>query len=787
MLPESEPFLPQEPMPHEPDPHLIATRDPLVDMSKQPEQKALASSHSEKAGGGDKLLELQEAFITAHSDIFYLLLQGSSVRIKPGNDFFISYRDPIEISLGRGDWQQWLERKIDDDEQMLWSTCHEIAHFLDLVDDPHEMMSNFEIMETTAKRKARLLFGRWKESIARRYNGVVPDYFNEQFVAHVFEQALQRFYNCLDDVYTNNMVAQKIPGRYGVAGVKKGVVEELYREQLFPSSRISDRLKSEQLGIAILRRSMVPGEETVVSSEVDERLKKPLTIGRISGTVEKLFGSEHFLRPRRGENNNKPGRRYSMIRAHLEPLFWELMELDIDTGFVPQLNTVVSDEGELGVELPGMSGGKSDSQSEKEKSEKGEQGEKDAKSAGGQEGDEGDKEETEEREEGEKTNPWDIINQNKSPISRDAIEAFIKSKKEYEDEVAAKEEDRRLTPAERAKKAKIARDATLAYAFNELNPERAREIAEEWAQLRESVESYIEELDKVFEQFLRTINERISMAWESGFKSGRFSVDDFIKKYAPELAVGSAVGNESGFIDFNNLEAFMQREFTSRLRIVPNNLTFRLVLDNSGSMSGERIIMVKQLMVLIYESIKSLEARVNLNYRLRQPFRIDLQVQTFGRDTHLAKSLGTTGEEERGQMLAALGFLTAKDGSTHDAQAWENIIAELESDGAKIKQIKKGSARDITIELTDGQSETAQETREEIRAYMALGGVPCGIMIGGGEEIEGSTFASMFQDRGRHVESASQLPEVFCDLLEERFKTILSSIEVESDDSDDYE
>lgn len=798
MLPESEPLMPQEVPPYNNSPDSVNSPK---DTAGQLEQKALSPISLGETEEDDEVLAWIEQFIKANHDLFYMLSEGSNVRIKPGDGFFIKYCDPIEISLSREDWQRLLKREIDDDEQMIWSTCHEIAHYLDLIDDPHGMMENFRVMEKTARRKAQLLIGKWRRSIAKRYEGVVPDYFNEQFVERIFVQALHTFYNCLDDVYVNNMVAQKLPARYGVEGEKRDVVRRLYQEQLFATSDLSMHLKSEQLGYAILRRNMIPGEQTIISEEVEERLSKPLAFEGIRGTAGELFSSQHILRPRSGENHNKPGNRYAMIRAHLEPLFWQLMEMDIETGFLPPQIIAIPGGGGSAEGQPDTStgensdksgegesqGGKKDTESTDEEEKGGnnaettgekEDGEsKDEESQEGGKGAESADEEGGENEEEE--NPWDIINQNKNPITKETIEEFLNAKAEYEAEVAAKEEERRLTPAQRAARDKIQLDERLSYTYGQLNPERAREIAEEWAQLRESVRPYIKELDAVFERFLGTINERISMVWKSGFKSGRFNTKDFIRKYGPELVMGSMVGDPGAFIDFDEISPFMRKEFISRLRIVPDNLTFRLVLDNSLSMGAEKIIMVKQLMVLIYESIKSLEARVNINYNLPQPFRIDLQVQTFASETHLAKPLGTTGYEERGQMLAALGFLTGEGGGTFDSQAWKNITEELRRDRSKVRQIKEGSARDIAIEITDGFSESAGDTQEAIREYMGQGGVPCGIIIMDAAQGDAPAFNDMFLGRGRYVSSASRLPKVFCDLLKEQFEVVLRDIEIE--------
>lgn len=805
-----------------------------------------------------ELLQMQRDFIEANRDVFESISKSNKIKIQPGTAFVIKFGEPIVIELDAKDWQQMREGHFTE-EQMVWSTLHEIAHFLDMMGDPVGMRNHFEYMKQKAKQlvpKTRMI---WQQALKAK-GGDLPSFVSDQWLQGFLYGQIHTLYNCMDDVYVNNVVASKLPQRYlpsAGRGARVPVIKRLYEDYLFKEGNIAGYPKSKQLAYTVLRRHMVDrvdpttSSPTVASPEVLAVLQKQVILpGRQPDTIQNILAL--LLKPTTSVDKVKhtPSYRYSLLKSIIEPDFWKLFwedlknfpppkkgedgkgpgqpgeegeSLDPKEFFKPgqkvkdkktgKIGTITSiaDTGEVTVHyepestqsLEGVSdnGFSSDEVTysdplneliiiEEGKPPKGK------KSKQKHQGPivEYTEPPDESEEDGEPEDPWQSID-TPSPIGEKEIDDFLKSKEQYKKEHQPVEvpTEPKLSPLETYKRGKIKYDASLAETYGKLAPEKAQEVAEEWDQYYESVRPYIKELSEVFDQILNTINAQIVQAWETGFKSGRFDINRFIQRYAPALITGTAVGSFNRFINFNELDTYAQREFISRLQILPNNIVFRLVLDNSGSMSGEPILAVKQLMVLLYESLKSFEERTNLRFRLKEPFRVDLQVQTFGSRTTLAKPRGSQGQAERGQMLATLAYLTAGEGGTADAQAWENITAEIAANPDWPRMIKEGKARDLTVEITDGDTQTFNQTQENMRHYMGFVGEDTanGILIANesmtDEQYNESQFSKLFQGNGRPVKHPSELAQLMANLLKKQFIDIQNTLSVEYESSDDFE
>jgi len=772
----------------------------------------------DKAAELDDLRQMQEFFISNHRDVFEQISKTSRLAIRPGNGFRIIYGKTPVVELDSYDWQKMKNGEFSE-EQMIWSTMHEIAHFQDMMDDPEAMSSHFEYMKQKAKNTAPKARRVWRDALVAKGEDL-PDYVTDDYLERFIYDQLHGFYNSLDDVYVNNLVAVDLAFRYSRdSGSRTETVSNLYSDYLFKEQDYTSRSKSKQLGYAILRRHMVPDQSASFSPEIDQALRTQVSLGGVKRPLSELVNG--FLTPSSKvipkEKQNTPGRRYQFFINYLEPSFWNLFWEDLKNFPPPKKKEKQEgDQGEEGDEGEGGGGSPETppdvgDENENEGGENGEKAEededKDSKSGEPDQSESDDNEPNEKPsdKEGEGSgddNPWDEINQ-ENPIGKETVEDFLKSKAEYEEANKPLEvkKTEKLTPEEALKSRNIKYDAELAEKYSKLSPEQAKQVAESWQEYYESVRPYIEELSAVFDMILNTINSQISEAWQEGFRTGRLNLPYFIEKYGIALAAGELEGNISKFIDFSKLDTYDQKEFTSRLKIYPNNIVFRLMMDNSGSMEGlisdgdkqfPKILSSKQLMVLMYESLISFQERVNHNFRLNQPFVVDIQVQTFGDKTTLAKPLGVYGEQERGLMVASLAYMSADEGSTIDNQVWENATAEIANDPEKQKVLKDGSAQDISIEVTDGDTRSEEATVAAIKDYLALAGKGSanGIKIIGKEETEekyrASTFNRVFQGNGRPVRNAAEFSQAMVDLLSEKLTTMQQIIKVKQETTDDF-
>lgn len=458
------------------------------------------------------------------------------------------------------------------------------------------------------------------------------------------------------------------------------------------------------------------------------------------------------------------------------------------------------------------SGGESDeeereesqSQQNKGKGKKDNQSkDKQSKGKGGDDKDPSDQNESSEDESSTGGDSWFDYSQT-DPIDEKTIRDYIEARDKAAEEAKQglyDEYKEKLSPEQIERDHRIAQDTALILKYNSegMDSEEAKKLAEEWETYAESTRPLVRELNNVFQQLINTIQEKIIVAWETGFKTGKFDVKKFIKKYSPQVVAGDLEDNYPMYLDFNNLEAFMQREFTSKLRLVPNTIVFRLMMDRSGSMNEEnKIIFAKEIFVLLYQALKMFESRVNSLFKLKEKFQVDLEVQIYDHETVIAKPLGVYGEEERARMLMSLGVMVPR-GSTYNAQSWRNASNSIMQNPQYQEKLKNGQAKDIAIEVTDGQTfDNIDEVQKIIRNYMywAGAGSANGIKIWNDKEdgdfndenFKKTTLYKIFRGNGRPIARPDQLAGQMALLLKEQFDEIRRKLNVEyGEDDEEFE
>jgi uncharacterized protein YegL len=177
-------------------------------------------------------------------------------------------------------------------------------------------------------------------------------------------------------------------------------------------------------------------------------------------------------------------------------------------------------------------------------------------------------------------------------------------------------------------------------------------------------------------------------------------VDEFLRKYAPELAT-----EHMAFIPWGEMTSYLRKEFETRISLKPDSFRVRLVIDGSGSMGGEKIEQSKKLAVLFLESLSTFEATINSRFQLKKPVRVECEITMFGSDgaATIVKPFGTgsSSAEERVNRFKALGEMEAKYGGTCDAEALWDVAADITPDQSK--KLKENKAKEIVFEVTDGE------------------------------------------------------------------------------------
>ncbi len=792
-------------------------------------------------------IEDGNVFIGRYQELFHAIAGDRSLTYQLGKGFKIDLKGG-QVTL---DVRDFIEQKEggESEDQVLWSVCHEIGHFKDLMENPEGMLKHFNYMMSRATGLAPKVLEIWK----RKLGGELPKHSQAEipinkdgdtrpFAAVFMFKKLHMLYNSLDDVHVNEELGLRTTA-YGKRGSKAGEIKRLYRDYLFPTDpekkwqepeelQAADYMglpNSYQLAYYVLRKRMVPDQEILVSDRVQTILNT------YKDRIAEKFGLtfEDEVNRLVGPANSKsmdPEFRYRQIRAIVEPIFLELLFEDLEELDPPKKPEKGDGEGEPG-DGDGVPGDPEDGDEKKgdggegdgdpEKGEGDDEGE--SKDGDPEDGDPKDGEpKPSEPGEDDGKDPWEEMGDHHEPFDSDVIKDFIKQQKdkEKEDKQREKEEKelKRLTPEQREAAAQRKADEQICKDFD-VDPAFARQYRE----LQESVQPYIDDLAEVFAELMKTIEERLTLFWSEGFTTGRFNVDRLIKKYGPDIAADNL-----GSIPWNALDTFDQRDFFSRMVLLPNKFTLRLVGDGSGSMDESRIMALQQLMVLFEESFSALQEMMNLKFRLKETVETDSEVRMFGKPSgsKVIKELGRqsrTYDEEMAARFKALSLINNGYGnSTCDAAPLWQIAKTI--DEGRMKDLRDGKALDIVISVTDGGSNSVsnegsdavrgvaatksvefegesvgvreragQDTRNAIGELAEKGVIVRSLQVGSKESLhitDRAQFQMVWGEDGERVDGPEEVSSAVARMLAEEIQKIklkLQYYEVNSGGAEEYE
>jgi len=229
------------------------------------------------------------------------------------------------------------------------------------------------------------------------------------------------------------------------------------------------------------------------------------------------------------------------------------------------------------------------------------------------------------------------------------------------------------------------------------------------------------------------------------------------------------------------------------VREFPVELMVRLVIDCSGSMSGQ-LSEVEAAVVAVGMSLqaKNLEAIDD-----GRPFTCGLQVVTFQGQGASKEVLPRTHAIRVTDLLRSYGSIHA-DGGTFDDEALRIVEESVASLPAAIELDTKRI--DLVIEITDGATQTEAQTRAAIARLEARGMIMSAIFIGeddaassgsqppnaNADQSNGAPFPSnddqfdrLWQHRGIRIADVAALPQAISRLVN-RIKLIMETRDVET-------
>lgn len=728
-----------------------------------------------------------EEFIATYRELFWAIAKDRSLRFRVSNGFFIDLKEGT-IAFDVRDWQ-WKHENGLSDWQLLWSLCHELEHFNDLKNEPKEILENFEYMEQKAEELAPQVLELWK---AHFPGGVLPDYLTQEvpwnrkgdkkpFVVYWLFRKLHSLYNSLDDAYINQPLGLR-SRIFGPGGSEEEEVERLYRDFLFPTvpdlrgtppaplqaADYESLPKAHQFTYTALRRRMVPSQEILVSPAVRDKFAS------FSDPAARQLGITFADEIAHITDVANPiaksaGWRYHEIRRLVEPSYLAFLFDDIKEKGPPQ------------------------------KPQKGKKGK--GKSGGGGEGVPGDGDAPPSKDQ------WQELDDKPEPIDKELVEDFLKNQQDKDKEdrrtTRGKERRARLTPDKRVAESRRHVDETLCKMYD-VDPRHAAE----YRRMEASIEPYKAALAAVFERLIQSIEVRIIRFWEEGFRSGRFNVEHFVRKYGAEIAAG-----HYAMIPWDALEVHDRREFERRLSLYPEKIRVRLRLDGSGSMSEERILALKQLCTLLLEGLSTFQETINLRFKLKSPLVVDTEIGMWGSpgSSKIVKPFSSEKQYDPDRELVdrfrAYGEINSNYGGTCDAEPLWAISGDVSLE--MTDKLKTGRAKEFVFEVTDGGSngvsgaglplvvgvpehgpvefidedgtkkktdinvQAAQDTRNAVAAIEEKGVVARAFQVG--EDVSDSdkaTFQWIWGDAGERVRHPKDLAEAVAAVLaDELLKT----------------
>lgn len=644
-----------------------------------------------------KYVPQAEAFLRTNHELLSRNIAGdASVKFKIGNGFFIDLESG-EVNLDIRGWQ-WMEKHGISEDMMLWATCHEIAHFRDLLENPEGMLKKFEYLEKRAAEIAPRILEALEKNL-----GKIPEYMTREvpfgskgrkkpYVQVFAYRQLHTLYNAIDDMFVNRSLGELTQQFHHRKGTKRDEVKNLYRDILFPTNASPEGKgkpprpmeaadyeqtgKAKQLVYHLLRKRMVPDQHILVSPEVRQVLETGCNRAMKKAGVSLEEHMDTITQYNRKANRD-PAQRAEWIKLFVEKPYINFLLKDLETmDPPPPPKPSEGGEGGKGGE-PGPPGEPQDGDDEGE-DKKGKDGKKKKDQHG-------------------KPNNWEDDG-NPEPIDLDFIRDYIKHLKQRKKEEEDRAQIKQMSPEERAQRADEQNDRQISEEHN-VPPCYAKEYRE----YEERVDPYVEQLATVFEKTMKAIDNRITSHLLTGFKRGKFDQGRFIKKYSEEIAT-----ERFDDIPWEKLTTYMQKEFNEKISLFPTRITIRLVLDGSGSMTDKDITACKLISVLILKAITAFETNINLRYKPKPPFRVNTEIRMFGspgesKIVKRAEDSGITGDEEMADRFRAMKEINNQEyGGTCDAEPLWDIHDGMTHEYEE--QLQAGKAQDLIFVVTDGGS-----------------------------------------------------------------------------------
>ncbi len=636
--------------------------------------------------------------IDSYKRLFITFAKDVSLDFKLSDAFYIDLENG-EVNMDA----KWFSDKGFNKDQILWAVMHELSHFRDLVEDPDEMMKNFEYIREQAKETGAKIMEKWE----KKFGKSSPDFIDKlkkpmpvskkdpsktfNSVERSAYQIHHTFYNIFDDIYVNNLVSRVAP-RYEEEREGGQQINNLYRDKLFAKSDYQALPRHLQFLYKLLREEMVKDEEILVTPEIQDIMNMEINFMGKKYTPFEIV--DKFLKPKRG-NDTKPGQRYLILQKTLEPIFQELLKADLDDW-----------DPEMPEENP-------NNQSQE----------------GGESG---------------QGNPFqndyeDFEDNNIDQISEEDMEDLANKGKEDKD---AKEKEKAKKEAEDNKSA----DEKAKETQEDMDKKWCEENGVDYNSFRKfkgieaSIEPYLEELSLLWEKIIYGSRRNLERGMEGYFKAGaELDIQKVIEEF-PKIQKG----------ELEEIRIYKKQTVKEALVQKPELIRVRLSGDMSGSMDQNKIKVLQQCFVLIFSSLQEFNTRLAFTKsKTKSKLEADTEAWIFGSEAKKIKQLRSGGNknDERSEIIKAFAELQNTIGSTSDEKPLQEISKSISK---KDKQdIEAEKIMDIVFEITDGGSDNTGVTRKAVDNLLNQGLIVRAFQIGEVDDDDKKKFQEVWNNNRR--------------------------------------
>ena len=664
-----------------------------------------------------------KANIKENGRLLSLFAKDSSLYFKPSltAETFAFYPEENKVELPIS----WFHNEQYTDSELRWAQYHELAHFIDMRKNPEAFLDNFKQIHNTAKQ------------LAYEYQPKFPNSSRRSMERYFYDQ-MHMLYNCLDDIYVNNLVGIKAPiyrsgdGAYDVTNIyrKIGYAEpdmtEMPNHQQFAYSLLRDEMVGQQLGL----------------SQVSEEVETALSKKRLGSSIRDLVNQG--LKPKPGMLVD-PEYRYKLIRNLIEPVYIQLLKDGLDK----KQSENNSQEQQSENNSQDQSSEEQQSQSNRQ-SQEGQTSDQQDQQSGQTDQSQGEQSSEQQDQQSKQTNQSDTTSQSSTTDSESSSQSqnsdfdpfnqgsnrrqnFLDSADESTiqqilDAMHEQDKVQDMSPQERnqheieQKKLKFDRE-------HQITPK----MRQEYDKIVNSVSAMRQEMRQFWKNLIGKSIEYQQVITNQQRK-GRLNVQDFINQYPQVVA-----SERSGTLNNN---AIYDRQQLEKVAIEkPESIEISLLIDTSSSMDDPlKLRIAKETAVLLMLSIKDFntyldQTRRETNSRLRANTQIITYNSSFEEVKPFEKR--TNYLDNEANIIKTISKVVPR-GRTDDATPLAFIRHGITAE--QLTKIKQQKLKKIVFVITDGSPNNPNASAQAIIDLTNSGVLTFGFQIGDVNKGEEETF-----------------------------------------------